>query len=270
MTSDVLTYLSRQPLRTISLSKYLHACPQDTQAFYVRGQSGEAVLVLLRVTASAYDRETYPEARFVCFIASDGPELTTRLLAHIPRDVSLVFKLGEEADRAVVAEEFYLQRTTSFLSFTGHDLVRTSEPDQLAPVTGDLLPDVWSLFEARGYARDWLMPLLKTGCAFVVEARHEGGAVSVCFAFQNSGDLWEVGGLSTRPDARRRGHAARVVRAAFAELERRGLQGRYVVEETNLASLQLARSIGLQHKLTLTHFFALAPDAGGLVPGNAR
>jgi hypothetical protein len=60
-----------------------------------------------------------------------------------------------------------------------------------------------------------------------------------------------------------------VVRAAFAELERRKLQGRYVVEETNLASLQLARSIGLQHTLTLTHFLALAPDASGLLPGSA-
>jgi ribosomal protein S18 acetylase RimI-like enzyme len=267
--SAVLTYLSRQPLRTISLSKYLHACPEDTQAFHVRGQSGEAVLVLMRVIASAYDRETYPDARFVCFIASDGPDLTARLLAHIPRDVSLVFKLGEEADRAVVAKVFDLQRTTSFLSFTGHGPVRSAEPDLLAPVTSDPSAEAWSLFEARGYGRDWLMPLLKTGCAFGVEARHEGIAVSVCFAFQNSGSLWEVGGLSTRPDARRKGHAARVVRAAFAELERRKLQGRYVVEETNLASLQLARSIGLQHTLTLTHFLALAPDASGLLPGSA-
>ncbi|WP_377296642.1 GNAT family N-acetyltransferase [Rhizobium sp. SGZ-381] len=270
MKRDILTYLNREPLKTISLSKYLHGYPQDTQAFHVRGQRGEAVLVLLRVSASAYDRETYPTAGFVCFIASDDPELTTRLLAHVPRDCRLVFKLAGEADRVAVAKVFDLRRTTSFLSFTGQGPAGSCEADLPRPVTGDLSPEAWSLFEARGYARDWLMPLLKTGCAFVVEACHEGAAVSVCFAFQNSGDLWEVGGLSTRPDARRKGHAARVVRAAFAELERRSLQGRYVVEETNLASLQLARSIGLQHKLTLTHFFALAPNAGNLIAGSAR
>ncbi|SIQ15501.1 FR47-like protein [Rhizobium sp. RU35A] len=262
MMCDVYTYLSRDPFTSISLLKYLQSYPQDTESFHVRGEEGEAVLVLLQVAASPYDRETYPGAAFVCFIASDGPNLTRRLLDHVPCGVSVVFKLAAEADRAVVAEGFDLRRTTSFLSFTGSFGAPSLQTDPRLPMTDDPLPQAWSLLEARGYQRDWLMPLLASGHAFVVEDSHGDDVASVCFAFQNHGHIWEVGGLSTRPDRRRQGHAARVVGSAIAELARRGVQGRYVVEETNRPSVQLAQAIGLQHVLTLTHFLASAPCAG--------
>lgn len=264
MMDCVHDYLSRDPLKTISLLKYLNAHPQDTETFHVRAHEGEAVLLLLRVNASAYDRETYPEARYVCFIASDGPDLTALLLPHLPRGIGLVFKLAADADRAVVAQVFDLQRRTSFLSFAGRVPAEFAAAELLIPVTCDPLPQAWSMFEERGYTRDWLMPLLLSGRAFVVEAAQAASVASVCFAFQNHGDIWEVGGLSTCSDLRRQGHAARVVRSAFAELNRRGLQARYVVEETNQPSMLLASAIGLKHVLTLTHFLAHAPDASGL------
>ncbi len=263
---DVYSYLERDAFKTISLLKHLQSYPKDTQAFHVREDDKEAVLVLLRNAASPYDRETYPAAEYTAFIASDHPDLTTRLLVHLPHHVGIVFKLGSEADHAAVAQSYDLSRTTSFLSFTQSDPIKFCETDRLISVTRDPQPETWSLFEARGYGRDWLMPLLACDDAFVVEVRQAGSIVCACFAFQNHGSIWEVGGLSTRLDARRQGHAARVVRSALAEIRRRGLQSRYVVEETNEASLQLARKIGLQHVLTLTHFLSFAPAGTRGIP----
>lgn len=252
--NDVHAYLSRDRLKSISLLKYLQSHPEHTESFHVHGEEGEAVLVMLQVAASAYDRETYPGARLVCFIASDGPGLTRRLLGHVPRGAPLVFKLSRAADHAVVADCFALTRTTCFHSFrlpsgcgwqAERDLVR------MAPSAAG-----WRLFEQRGYAAEWLRPLIDGGQAFVVEAGEAGETLSVCFAFENSPGIWEVGGLATHPAARRRGLAARIVRTAFAELDARGYRGRYVVEESNGPSLALARALGLTEFLRLTHYLS--------------
>ncbi|MDO1581984.1 GNAT family N-acetyltransferase [Rhizobium oryzicola] len=263
---DVFSYLERDAFKTISLLKHLQSYPEDRQAFHVREDEREAVLVLLRNAASPYDRDTYPAAEYTAFIASDHLDLTTRLLVHLPHPVGIVFKLGSEADHAAVAQSYDLTCTTSLLSFTDSGAVEPCDVGSLIAVTHAPQLETWSLFEARGYGRDWLMPLLACGNAFVVEICQAGSIVCACFAFQNYGSIWEVGGLSTRLDARRQGHAVRVVRSALAEIQRRGLQPRYVVEESNEASLQLARKIGLHHVLTLTHFLSLAPTGTRGIP----
>lgn len=245
-------YLSRQPLKTISLLKYLQAHPADTASFHVGGNEGEAVLVVLRAAVSAYDHETYPTARHVCFIASDHPRLTERLLGHVPRGAPVVFKLSQPADHAVVAEHFCLQRTTAFHSFRRADEPAwAGEPDLVRKSPSEA---GWRLLEERGYEREWLLGLICKNLAFVAEACCNGATASTCFAFENTPGIWEVGGLATAPAARRQGLAGRVVRAAFSELARRGLESRYVVEETNEPSLQLARALGLVEFMQLTHF----------------
>ena len=77
---------------------------------------------------------------------------------------------------------------------------------------------------------------------------------SACFAFENYGPVWEVGGVVTASAHRQRGLGARVVRTALAELARRELAPRYQVEEHNTASIALARSVGLVPFVTITHY----------------
>lgn len=252
MVEKATDYLNRDRLRTISLLKYLHAFPDDMRLLHVGGRQGEAVMLLLPTAVSDYDSHTYPTACHVCFIVSDHPDLTLRLMAHLPTQGGFVFKLSTPADETVLAQRFRLRRTTAFHSFQAAEapswtqaisLVRT-HPSEAG----------WALFEERGYTRQWLMPLLDVGQAFVVEAPDEGSCQSVCFAFENSPGLWEIGGLATHPLARRQGLARQIVQAAFYEVERRGFVARYVVEETNTASLALARSIGLRAFQCLTHF----------------
>ena len=70
--------------------------------------------------------------------------------------------------------------------------------------------------------------------------------------------MWQVGGVVTSAEYRRKGLGARVVRTALAELNERGLKPRYQVEERNAASVALARSVGLAPFVTITHYLTSA------------
>ncbi|MFE0753549.1 GNAT family N-acetyltransferase [Inquilinus sp. NPDC058860] len=248
---DVIDALARDPLRNIVLLKHLEAFPGDTRVHHVRGTAGAATLVLLSAAASAYDRQAYPEVEYSAVISSDHPDLTAGLLPYVPRGVGVVFKLMNDADRDVVGAAYSLRRATSFRSFTAETAFT---PDERVRIT--IRPDevAFSLFEAQGHARGWLRSLLESGRAFVAVLERDRNVLAACFAFQNYGRVWEVGGVCTPAEFRRQGHARRVVRTALAELGRRGLIPRYQVHERNEASTRLAESIGLKQFLITTHF----------------
>ena len=85
----------------------------------------------------------------------------------------------------------------------------------------------------------------------------EGDApVSACFVYPNYRRVWEIAGVHTRPQARGRGHARRVVCAALHDLAGEGRLPRYNVLDTNVPSIRLAESLGLRPASTLTHYFA--------------
>ncbi|MFO1079604.1 MAG: GNAT family N-acetyltransferase [Reyranellaceae bacterium] len=248
-----LERLADQPLRNLVLLKHLMAYPDHVVAHGVDGPEGSATLVLLDARASAYDRVAYPEARHVAFVTSDHPRLTSDLLDVLPRDGGIVFKLASDADRAVIGERFALVRRTAFVSFTGRAQPRRDPAVQL----GDAPPaEALSLFEAQGHDPAWLLPLLRAGRAFacVLPGGGHGEVDAACFAFENFGSIWEIGGVVTVPERRGRGLASRVVGTALAELAARALAPRYQVEETNEASIRVARAVGLEPFLTLVHW----------------
>ena len=244
--------LERDALRHIVLLKHLEAFPDHTRAHRVTSDLGEATLVLLETTASAYDRRAYPGATHAALISSDHQSLTEALLPFVPRGTGVVFKLSSDADRDAVAGHFGLERVTSVLSFTAKS---SFAPDAGVRLTREPAPAVFELFAAQHHARDWLEPLLRSDRAFacVLEA-DDAPPLAVCFAFQNYGRVWEIGGVFTPPAARGRGFASRVVRTALAELEARHLIPRYQVQEDNVPSVRLAEAIGLERFLTITHF----------------
>lgn len=250
---DVVDDLAREPLRHIVLLKQLLAYPQHVKIDRVRGPEGVATLVALDTAASPYDRQTYPRAAVAAFVSSDHPALTASLVARLPRGVGIVFKLSREADLASVEAHFPVERRTAFVSFT-------SESDSIfEPAPGVCLttaPDdgTFRLFETQGHDRSWLEPLLQGGKAFVCVLKNGDDPAAACFAFENYGPVWEVGGVVTAPSHRRKGFGASVVRSALAALGERGLQPRYQVEEHNGPSIALARSAGLTSFLTIVHY----------------
>jgi predicted GNAT family acetyltransferase len=95
------------------------------------------------------------------------------------------------------------------------------------------------LFESEGHPREWLRPLLSSGRAFTCVLEQGGEPHSVCLAFENHRQIWEVGGVVTSLQHRGRGLASRVVRSALTELLRRSLLPRYQVNEENFPSIRL-------------------------------
>lgn len=248
---DAIDALARDPLRHVVLLKQLLAYPEHVTIHRVSGSAGIATLIALDASASPYDRETYPKAAVAAFVASDHPALTSALLSAVPRGVGVVFKLAREADLAPVEAQFTVERRTAFVSFTA---AGAFAPVRGARVTSTPSDAAFQLFAAQGHARDWLEPLLRDGKAFACVLERDGTPLSACFAFENYGPVWEIGGAVTAPSQRRSGLATRVVCTALAELAHRGLAPRYQVEEHNAASIGLARSVGLAPFLTITHY----------------
>lgn len=251
--SEAMARLEREPLRNIVLLKHVEAFRDHISIKQVSIGQRVGTLVVLDASASAYDRETYPEATSAALISSDGPELTRNLIAALPRRGPIVFKLSNDADRDVVAEHFPLSRATSFLSFTAGEAAGLLAHASVS-VASRASDAMLGLFESQGHPREWLCPLLSSGRAFTCVLEQDGEPRSVCFAFENHRQIWEVGGVVTAVQHRGLGLASRVVRSALAELQRRSLVSRYQVNEDNLPSIRLAASVGLRQFLQITHF----------------
>lgn len=248
---DAVDDLARDPLRHIVLLKQLLAHPDHVKLHRVSSPEGAGTLVVLDTSVSPYDRQTYPKAAIAAFISSDHPDLTASLMRHVPRGVGIVFKLSRDGDLAAVEAHFTVERRRAFVSFTSDGAFEPAPDVRITTAPGDA---AFRLFESHGHDRAWLEPLLRDGKAFACVHESGGDTSSACFAFENYGPVWEVGGVVTAPSHRRKGLGRRVVRTALATLAERGKLPRYQVEEHNEASIALARSVGLAPFLTIVHF----------------
>ncbi|MEO7223610.1 MAG: GNAT family N-acetyltransferase [Devosia sp.] len=244
--------LRRDPLKHAVILKYLLATPGAKLHQIVQGDAS-ASLLLLDPKQSSYDRRAYPEATASVLIASDDPALTRELMQFVRGGQRTFFRLSTDADRAIVAESFALERRNAFLSFTGVGLHENEAP---ADIAADVATAPYDLFAQQDHDRDWIAGLLTTGRAFTSTVCEHGTAVGACFAFELDTAIWEVGGVYCLPEYRGRGHARRAVQSALTELHRRGLISRYQVGEANIPSVRLAQSLRMTHFLTLTHYMS--------------
>ena len=247
--SHELEVLRRDPLRNVVILKYLLANRDIAIVRQVVRGAEAATMLVLPIKAVSYDRRHYPEAELSATIISTSPGLTRHLLDDIPAGTPLLFRLGSDADRDVIAERVPLTRRNAFLSFTHTD--PPSGPGGVSTAHGTA---AWDLFAEQGHDESWLAPLLQENRAFHVAIGQANRVLAACFAFELDTGLWEIGGVFTRPTDRGQGLGRRVVLAALGELKRRGLTPRYQVAEANTPSINLARSLGMTEFQTLTHF----------------
>lgn len=255
---EIIGRLGADPLGNVVLLKHLQAYPQHTRAFQRRSPAGLATLVLLDTAASDYDRKTYPTAAHAALIRSDHAALTEALLAELPVDGGIVFKLCSAAERDIVQRRYPLARRTSFLSFTSPEQAPRRDGDGIV-IAGAATDAMFALYRTQDHQRNWLAPLLADGRAFTCVIGSGDEPLSVCFAFESYGSVWEIGGVVTRPDQRGRGLGSRVVSAALGELSRRRVMARYQVHEDNTASIRLAETLGMKPLLRLTHYLHERP-----------
>jgi RimJ/RimL family protein N-acetyltransferase len=251
LNQQVLKYLERDVMHNIVALKMLKA-HDGVRSFYQSNNFGEAAMVLLEPRVFAYDREHYPNANRICIISSDHPTLTSTLLEKLDSAQKVVFKLNSETDTLEVQKRFEVKRLTSFLSFTD---TKPYSSDDTVQISTKPSQEFFDWIATEGHTRDWLEPMLDDEQAFCCEFFDGSQKLeSVCFAFENYGQLWEIGGVYTPPDSRGRGLASRTVCAALAELQERGKRSRYQVHEQNSASIRVAIRAQLELFLTITHW----------------
>jgi GNAT superfamily N-acetyltransferase len=216
-----------------------------------------ALLSLLPVRASDWDRKMYPDAEYIAFVEGSSSALKLGMLEKLP-DCRLVVKTGDPRVQEFLSRRPGAARVTSFRSFT------TGPESEKARGTPGALPEEgrddtpWHLFALNGYEPDELRRYFENGARWF-GCRLGDGLRAACFVYQNYKEVWEIAGVYTEPAFRRRGLARAVVVAALIWLRSQGKIPRYQVREDNTASISLAESCGLVEFLRVDHF-VLSPQ----------
>jgi predicted GNAT family acetyltransferase len=247
----ILAYLQRDVLRHIVHLKMLQAYSDAIRCCYHEQGASVGILMLLETQASPFDARTYPSTRYVALPTARDVGSAQALLADLPADCDLVFKLIDEQTRDVVAERFPLERQTAYVSYTSGGRRYSRVPH--VQVSDQLDERCLVLYAANGYSREELETYFDHG-AFSLAMYAQGQPVSACFCFPNLQQVWEIGGVHAIEGHRRQGYARKIVETALALLVDRGYIPRYQMHEDNLPSIRLAESVGLKRFLTTEHF----------------
>lgn len=232
--------------------KMLRAYGPHIRCRYEEAAGEDGVLLLLPTRVSPFDAQVYPSTAYMVLLRSTGPHIARKLVGEVPVDCSLVFKLIDGPSVAAVNAAFPVTRVTAYLSYTSHSSTCLDVSPRVI-VSNELDERCLPLYGANGYMPEEVRTHFAHGAiSFVL---YEGKApVSTCFAFANFQSIWEIAGLHTVPDRRRRGYAREVVGTAVGVLCSRSRTPRYQVREDNVASRQLAASVGLVQFLKTEHF----------------
>jgi GNAT superfamily N-acetyltransferase len=244
--------LEQEPLRNLSTLKMLNHHPESVSFELHQGPDGWALLSLLDVRGSEWDRNAYPACKYVAFINGNSPSRKLQLLASLPHE-NLVLKTGAEIIRKWVIQTGRGTRVMSFHSFTTRKQSTHVELDPSLRQSDTFDQTAWDMLRANGYEHDELARAFQKGARwFGIEA--EGRLATVCFVFQNYKQFWELAGLYTHPAFRRRGLAKKTVFGALHYLAASGRVPRYQVKWNNHASLSLAKACGLLEFLRMDHY----------------
>ena len=257
----VIDYLKKNPLPNIMLLKMAAIYRESITAYYLSVDQSEGILILLPTKKSLYDAQTYPETQTVVMIKSDNTAVTQALLPHIPRQGNLLFKLFSEEDAQLISQQYPLKKQRGFISFTSKPQ-RTFSAHAEVTVLSELDERLLPMFHKNNYGTVEIQQWFAAQNALGFAIYQQDLPVSVGMAFQNYGDIWEIGGLHTAVTARRQGHGQKIVETALHTLQQQGKTPRFQCHEANVASLYLAEKIGLDPFLLTEHFLYIRENLG--------
>jgi GNAT superfamily N-acetyltransferase len=246
------SFLQRDPLRHVVLQKLLRAHAAVADVRYTAVDSQPAALILIPTTASAWDTANYPETDTIALLAADHAIAADRLLAELPV-ARYVFKVAGELERDAVLRRLPAQRTTAFISYTADTNTRTIRHANVV-VTDAPNRQILAIFADHGHDPDSLWQACHSGEGLVFTCAVDNVVAAACFVLAIGDGIWEIGGLFTQPDYRRRGLAMALVETALHELAQRGVLARYQVHERNQASIRLAEAVGLRQFVIVEHW----------------
>ena len=193
----------------------------------------------------AHDALLYPESKWTVFVSNSDSALKMDYVKYLPIE-NHVLKTYEKD----IVHRFKTEKSRTLLSFStvkvhsdriNHDVIRSTQ----------LTEDMIRLFQP--YSRKELLSYFTVGAEWFA-VRYGGKIISGCFIFPNYEDIWEIAGVFTLPEHRRKGYAEAVVAQALQSILKAGRIPRYQAIRTNTASIRLAEKIGMTLFLSLNHF----------------
>jgi hypothetical protein len=251
---EVIAFLRRDTLKNIVLLKMLFAYSEASRCYYLQQAGTAGILLLLPVRVSAFDRQLYPTMDYVIFLTATGADIVRALLACVPVNCNLVFKLTDSYVQAMVAERFKLRWVTAYISYTTPPGYQATPVEDGVVVSDQVDEGCYELYAAQGYGRDEVAHYFAGGQARSLTRYQGDRPIAGCFTYQNYGEVHEIASVYTVPAERRKGHGRAVVSSALNNLISRQLVPRYQVREDNYPSLRLAEAMGLKQFATIEHW----------------
>jgi GNAT superfamily N-acetyltransferase len=249
-----IAHLSGSPFDNLITLKMLSMYPNECATTLYRDESGWVCRTELGAGVSAWDRNEYPLADRIVMLDGNSPSIFGHVLRHQPTGL-VVYKVHDQRSRFILGEDPQFHHANAFHSYSGTsrglDTGRFGVPDVEQHSHYD--DEAAALFVASGYAaQDFRFHIDRGAQWFAV--REKNRIVSFCLAFQIIGKIWEIGGVLTRREYRRRGFAKAVMSAALGYVNAFKLIPRYQFHYRNSASRYLAESLGLKQRLIVDHY----------------
>lgn len=243
--------LEFDPLRHIVALKAITNNISTVRVILVHGRGDWGLLTILPTRVSQWHRINYPDSELIVLVDGNNTDHELTLLDEIPAANAVI----KTSDRGVMAD---LQKrgaikTTSFISFTIDGNDRGAKKDNEVEMSSKLSPEARSILAQTGYSNGELSKHFANGAVWF-GLRQDRNLVSICFVYQNYDYIWEIGGVCTASEYRRKGYAKLCIEAAIRHMLANEKYIRYQVCESNTASLELAKSAGLIEFLRLYHY----------------
>ena len=249
----LLAFLRCDRMRNIVPLKMLAAHGPAIQSYFQRQGNEAGALLRFPTTLFAYDRQTYGERDLVVLLVANSATIVQTLLAQLPRNQKLVFKLMDKETKEIVAQHFTLTRARAFISYTTDNQITLTNHAQVQ-MTQQVDERLYAAYAEHGHSRVMIADYFADGEAQAFTLYQGERPVAACFTYSNFEEIHEVGGVLSLPGERRKGYAKLVVESALYALRQRGRQPRYQVDEANLPSIKLAESLGLTPFVMVEHW----------------
>lgn len=254
-------YFRTNPLKYLVHLKYMHLYRDIMTCTVLEHRRKLAVLLRYPANRVMWDSAAYPTAEQVFLPAAADDEMAKRLLELVqrtlPSDNPQVIKFCEPDTEALFQQHLPLEFLRLLISYTSAPNAHYG-PATNVTIESHPRKSCIAFYVDNGYSPTEISHYFANG-AVAFSIYDDDQPLCTCMTYQNFDNVWEIGGVHTLEHARRKGYARQVVQTALSHVLKQGNIPRYQVEATNIPSVRLAESLGLQPCLYFKHY--LLPHA---------
>jgi GNAT acetyltransferase len=249
--NKTIEYLKSDIFKHLSTLKYLSEYRDEAEIKLMEAYPHWALLVSIPTKILNYDTVTYPNANRAIFINGTSDNLKHELLNTLPAD-NYLLRINEKLDLSFLQKQYKVLKGNVFTSYSCStvenrflDFLVSGNPIVTDEAINIIIKNDYTEFEVRKYFNNG---------ALWFGLINDNKIKSICFVYQNYGNIWEVAGVRTLETERNKGYARIVVKSAVKHLLGRNMIPRYNVNDLNINSVNLALNLGMKPFLTIEHY----------------